>query len=98
VSFRLRVTLLVAAAIALTVSAASIAVWVTARHELVSQVDSNLKREEPHGPFVLAVTSEGEIQGGLAGIVPVTPSLRKLARSGGLAYSANVTIHGQHVR
>jgi two-component system sensor histidine kinase MprB len=98
VSFRLRVTLLVAAAIALTVSAASIAVWVTARHELVSQVDSNLKREEPHGPFVLAVTSEGEIQGGLAGIVPVTSSLRKLARSGGEAYYANVTIQGQHVR
>ncbi|HET7129615.1 MAG TPA: HAMP domain-containing sensor histidine kinase [Gaiellaceae bacterium] len=97
-SFRLRVTLLVAAAIALTVSAASIAVWVTARHELVSQVDSNLKREEPHGPFVLAVTSEGEIQGGLAGIVPVTSSLRKLARSGGEAYYANVTIQGQHVR
>jgi two-component system sensor histidine kinase MprB len=98
VSFRLRVTLLVAAAIALTVSAASIAVWVTARHELVSQVDSNLKREEPHGPFVLAVTSEGEIQGGLAGIVPVTSSLRKLARSGGEADYANVTIQGQHVR
>ena len=98
-SFRVRVTLLVAAAIALTVSAASIAVWATAKHELVSQVDSNLKRQEPHGPFVLAVASNGEvIPGGLAGIVPATSSLKKLARSGGEPYYADVTIEGQHVR
>jgi two-component system sensor histidine kinase MprB len=98
VSFRVRVTLLVAAAIAVTVSAASIAVWETAKHELVSEVDSNLARQEPRGPFVLAVTSTGDVQGGLATIVPVTSDLRKLARSGGESYYANVTIEGQHVR
>ena len=97
-SFRVRVTLLVAAAIAVTVSAASIAVWETAKHELVSEVDSNLARQEPRGPFVLAVTSTGDVQGGLATIVPVTSDLRKLARSGGESYYANVTIEGQHVR
>ena len=58
-SFRLRVTLLVAAAIALTVAAASIAVWATAKHELVSQVDQSLRPHDEHdrGPFVLAVTA-----------------------------------------
>jgi two-component system sensor histidine kinase MprB len=98
VSFRARVTLLVAAAIALTVSAASIAVWATAKHELVSQVDSNLARQEPHGPFVLLVPSSGEVQGGLTGILPVTSSLRTLARSGGESYYSDVTIQGQHFR
>jgi two-component system sensor histidine kinase MprB len=98
VSFRVRVTLLVALAIGVTVAAASIAVWATAKHELVSQVDASLARQEPRGPFVLAVTSDGELQGGLAGILPVTSELRKLARSGGDAYYTNVTIQGQHFR
>jgi two-component system sensor histidine kinase MprB len=96
VSFRVRVTLLVAVAIALTVSAASIAVWETAKHELVSQVDANLRHQ--HGPFALGVTSDGEVQGGLAGVIPVTSTLKKLARSGGASYYTNVTIQGQHVR
>jgi two-component system sensor histidine kinase MprB len=96
VSFRVRVTLLVAIAIALTVSAASIAVWETAKHELVSQVDENLRNQ--HGPFALGVTSDGEVQGGFAGIIPVTSTLRKLARSGGESYYSNVTIQGEHVR
>jgi two-component system sensor histidine kinase MprB len=98
VSFRLRVTLLVALAIGVTVAAASIAVWATAKHELVSQVDASLARQEPRGPFVLGVTSDGELQGGLAGILPVTSDLRKLARSGGDAYYTNVTIQDQHFR
>ena len=95
-SFRLRVTLLVAAAIALTVAAASIAVWETAKHELVSEVDSNLRNQ--HGPFALGVTSDGEVQGGFAGLIPVTSQLRKLARSGGEPYYSNLTIGGEHIR
>ncbi|HEU5362815.1 MAG TPA: HAMP domain-containing sensor histidine kinase [Gaiellaceae bacterium] len=97
-SFRLRVTLLVALAIGVTVAAVSTAVWATAKHELVSQVDASLARQEPHGPLVLAVTSDGELQGGLAGLLPVTSELRRLARSGGEAYYTNVTIQGQHIR
>ena len=97
-SFRARVTLLVAAAIALTVSAASIAVWETAKHELVIQVDENLAREQPHGPFVLLVSSDGGVQGGLLGFVTVTSELRKLARSGGESYYTDVTIQNQHFR
>jgi two-component system sensor histidine kinase MprB len=98
VSFRVRVTLLVALAIAATVSVASIAVWATAKHELVSQVDASLARQEPRGPFVLGVTPDGEVQGYLAGVLPVTSDMRKLARRGGDAYYTNVTIQGQHLR
>ena len=97
-SFRARITLLVAVAIALTVSAASIAVWATAKHELVSQVDASLQHQEPHGPFALLVGADGDPGGGLAGIVPVTSDMRKLARSGGASYYTNVTVQGQHLR
>jgi two-component system, OmpR family, sensor histidine kinase MprB len=102
VSFRLRVTLLVAAAIALTVAAASIAVWATAKHELVSQVDQSLRPrgggDREHGPFVLGVSSSGDVQGPLAGVIPVTSDMRKLARSGGDAYYSNVTIQDDRYR
>jgi two-component system sensor histidine kinase MprB len=80
----------------LTVSAASIAVWVTAKHELVSEVDSNL--QDRHGPFVLGVSAAGDVQGFGAGSVPVTSRLRKLARSGGDPYYADITIDDQHFR
>src|SRR5438105_7352794 len=51
-SFRLRLTLYVAAAIAVTVAAASIAVWVVAKHELLTQFDRTLIQQatEGHGP------------------------------------------------
>src|SRR3954471_6011710 len=41
-SFRTRLTLLVALAIAITVAAASAVVWVVAKHQLRSQVDATL--------------------------------------------------------
>jgi two-component system, OmpR family, sensor histidine kinase MprB len=52
VSFRARLTLLVALAIAATVAAASIAVWVVAKHELLTQFDRSLYAQatEGHGP------------------------------------------------
>ncbi|MGN6799674.1 MAG: ATP-binding protein [Gaiellaceae bacterium] len=95
-SFRVRVTLLVAIAIALTVSTASIVMWETAKHELVSEVDSNLR--DQRGPFALGVTSDGQVTGGLAGYLKVSPELRKLARSGGEPYYADGTLQGQHIR
>ena len=48
-SFRLRVTLLVAIAIAFTVAAASGAVWFVARHELYKQLDSTLQSQAFEG-------------------------------------------------
>ncbi|HEX3807878.1 MAG TPA: hypothetical protein VHV52_13970, partial [Gaiellaceae bacterium] len=53
-SFRQRVTLLVALAIAITVAGASVAVWVVAKHELYGQLDTTLyvqAAENGHGPF-----------------------------------------------
>ncbi len=41
-SFRARITLLTAVAIAVTVAGSSLAVWVIAKHELISQVDQTL--------------------------------------------------------
>jgi two-component system, OmpR family, sensor histidine kinase MprB len=98
VTFRVRVTLLVAAAIAVTVAAASIAVWATAKHELVSQVDASLEHQQPHGPFVLLMAADGDLQGALQGIVPATSQMRKLARSGGDAYYTDLTYQSQHFR
>ncbi len=51
-SFRARVTLLTAVAIAVTVTAASLSVWVIAKHELISQVDQTLYTQaNAPGPF-----------------------------------------------
>jgi two-component system sensor histidine kinase MprB len=52
VSFRVRLTLLVAVAIAITVASASAAVWVVAKHELLTQFDQKLLQTATtgHGP------------------------------------------------
>ena len=51
-SFRVRVTLLVAVAIAFTVAAASTAVWFVAKHELYDQLDNTLLTQaNTGGPF-----------------------------------------------
>jgi hypothetical protein len=47
VSFRQRLTLLIAAAIAVTVAAASLGVWLIAKHQLQSQVDAQLQAQVP---------------------------------------------------
>ena len=51
-TFRARLTLYVAAAIAMTVAAASLAVWVVAKHELLTQFDRTLYQQATgeHGP------------------------------------------------
>jgi two-component system, OmpR family, sensor histidine kinase MprB len=52
VSFRVRLTLFVALAIAITVTCASAAVWVVAKHELLTQFDQKLVQAATsgHGP------------------------------------------------
>jgi two-component system sensor histidine kinase MprB len=60
VSFRVRLTLLVAVAIAITVAGASAAVWVVAKHELLTQFDRTLLAQategHPPGPFDRSTT------------------------------------------
>ena len=52
-SFRQRIALMTAVAIALTVAGTSIAVWVIAKHELYSQLDRSLalQAQGGGGPF-----------------------------------------------
>ena len=56
-SFRARLTLYVAAAIAVTVSAASVAVWVVAKHELLTQFDRALYEQVNGGRGLFGHTS-----------------------------------------
>ena len=93
-SFRARVTLLVAVAIGVTVAAASVAVWATAMHELLGQVDSAL--QDVHGPFALFVGADGDRRGQLA--IPVTQRAARVAVGNGGAYYDNVTIQGTRFR
>jgi two-component system sensor histidine kinase MprB len=83
VSFRVRLTLLVALAIAMTVTAASAAVWVVAKHELLTQFDQKLAQAvgghgpSPFDPGTLStyIRSDGSAQGPL----PVTPRATQVA-------------------
>ena len=76
ISFRARIALLTALAIAVTVAAASFAVWVIAKHELYSQLDSTLVTQATsggHGPFgggnqlTLVIHPDGSFSGDVAG-------------------------------
>ena len=89
-SFRARVTLLVAIAIAMTVAAASGAVWVVAKHELYDQLDSTLGiLAAQGGPFggggryTVAVHPDGDVSGYLAGHVDTSGAKRLMASGGG---------------
>jgi two-component system, OmpR family, sensor histidine kinase MprB len=105
VSFRVRVTLLVAVAIAFTVAAASTAVWFVARHELFEQLDKTVYAQAQQGPTGFfghgrtnteIITSAGDRTGA---DIPVTK--RALAVASGSTptyYFDSVTIQGQRWR
>ena len=100
-SFRARVTVLVALAIGVTVAAASVAVWATAKHELLDQVNAALAAQvtDPHpgGPFTLFVGRDGDRRGNA--LIPVTTRAAKLAASGATSiYYDDVTIQGSRFR
>jgi two-component system, OmpR family, sensor histidine kinase MprB len=105
VSFRARIALLTAVAIAVTVAGASFAVWVVAKHELFSQLDSALyfqANTSGHGPFgggnnlTLIIHPDGDRSGQLA--IPVTARALKVANGTASGYYANTTIQGISVR
>jgi len=106
-SFRARVTLLTAVAIAATVTAGSLATCVIAKHELISQVDQTLDAQAntpgPFGGSALNVTvhADGEQTGGLAGSVPYTSRAAAVANGATPYYtSTSITVanHSYHVR
>jgi two-component system sensor histidine kinase MprB len=99
VSFRVRVTLLVAVAIAFTVAAASTAVWFVAKHELYDQLDSTLYTQSlSSGPFghgsILTIVIDpttGEVNGnpGLIQVVPITSRIRSVVNGKSTAFYAS---------
>jgi two-component system sensor histidine kinase MprB len=104
-SFRARIALLTALAIAVTVAGASLAVWEVAKHELFSQLDSTLYLQAtnaPHGPFgggnylTLVIDPDGSRHG--SPLIPVTARALKVANGSESGYYANTVIQRVPVR
>jgi two-component system sensor histidine kinase MprB len=102
-SFRLRLALFTAAAIAVTVAGTSLALWLVAKHELFKQVDSALVRQAESGrlpgPFSSTPTEIVAPDGSRLGArgLPVTSRVTAVAR-GGNAYFTDLTVQGFHLR
>ena len=104
-SFRTRLTLLVALAIALTVTAASLAVWIVAKHELFAQLDKTLIVQAAggdHGPFgggnnwTLTIHPDGDRNGNVA--IPVSARALAVASGTKSGYYVSTTIQGRRWR
>jgi two-component system sensor histidine kinase MprB len=96
VSFRARVTLLVAVAIAVTVAAASTAVWFVAKHELYDQLDSTLRTQaSTGGPFghgnilTMVIDEDGDVSGPIASYIPITAQIRSVVAGESTGFYAN---------
>ena len=110
-TFRVRLTLLVGSAIALTVASASLAVWIVAKHELRNEVDNALaarvQLSQTHhsdfGPlegdpttYVQPVDGSGNTVPGA--LIPVTSRIRAVASHVHNGYFADQVIRSTHVR
>jgi two-component system sensor histidine kinase MprB len=103
VSFRIRITLLVAIAIALTAAAVSAAVWIVSRHELTTQVDHALVAQAASrgdgGPYSQTsrtlVDPDGQAHGDN---IPVSSRAKALAAKGGKYYFTDANVQGYHLR
>jgi two-component system, OmpR family, sensor histidine kinase MprB len=96
VSFRVRVTLLVAVAIAFTVAAASTAVWFVAKHELYDQLDNTLLTQaNTGGPFghgnvlTMVIDPDGDVSGPIASFIPITAHIRSVVAGKSTGYYEN---------
>ena len=95
-SFRVRVTLLVAVAIAFTVAAASTAVWFVAKHELYDQLDNTLLTQaNTGGPFghgnvlTMVIDPDGDVSGPIASFIPITAHIRSVVAGKSTGYYEN---------
>ncbi|HEY3961243.1 MAG TPA: HAMP domain-containing sensor histidine kinase [Gaiellaceae bacterium] len=105
-SFRSRITALVAVAIAVTVASTAGAVWVISKHELYHQLDQTLVQQvEDSGRglfgrannWTLIIAPDGSRSGQLA--IPVTPHAAQVAAgSSQQGYYASVTIQNERWR
>ena len=89
-SFRLKLTLLTAVAIAATVAGTSLAVWIVAKHQLLTQVDQSLQQRanliansggHGRGPFdqtglYYLVSPDGETAREVRLVADITPEPR----------------------
>jgi two-component system sensor histidine kinase MprB len=102
-SFRARLTLYVAAAIAVTVAGTSVAVWVVAKRELLSQFDQTLiQQAQQNTPtsfgiqvYKTFVEPGGEARGDP---LPVDRQAAELADGNGSSYFKNVDVGPNNVR
>ena len=99
-SFRQRLMLLTALAIAVTVAGTSVAVWIVAKHELYAQLDQTLAVQaqgSDHGPFggggnnlTVTIHADGDRTGQLA--IPVTKRALAVAKGTAAGYYTSTTI------
>jgi two-component system sensor histidine kinase MprB len=103
VSFRQRLTLFTAVAIAVTVAGASLAVWLVAKHELYAQLDQTLYQQaRTSGPFgsgmTIVVHEDGDVTGPLARAIPVTKRMLAVANGSADGYYADTAADGTPLR
>jgi len=104
-SFRQRVTLLTALAIAVTVAGTSVAVWMIAKHELYAQLDNTVAVQAAtgtHGFFGHGNNPNSELiasDGTTNGPIPVTKrAIAVAAGTGSQYYYVSTTIQGKRWR
>ena len=103
-SFRQRLMLFTALAIAVTVAGASIAVWVVAKHELYAQLDDTLYVQAiggSHGPFGGSsnpYTENVHADGDHNGPIPVNARILAVAAGTANGYYTNTTIQNNRWR
>jgi two-component system, OmpR family, sensor histidine kinase MprB len=104
VSFRQRLMLLTAVAIAATVAGASVAVWVVAKHELYAQLDQTLGQQVSQaGPFgggdlTVIVHPDGSQSGFLAGALPVTDRVMSVVNGSADGYFTDIRVKNVALR
>jgi two-component system sensor histidine kinase MprB len=104
-SFRKRLMLLTAIAIAMTVAGASIAVWVVAKHELYAQLDQTLGQQASQtgpfgggGDFTVVVHPDGSQDGFLAGVLPVNDRVMSVASGNANGYFTDIKVKNVALR
>jgi two-component system sensor histidine kinase MprB len=97
-SFRARLTVIAALAIAVTVAAGSTAVWFVARNQLYAQLDRSLLSQGPYTPASVVIHPDGAETGYLAGEIPLTARIRSLVGTDGATFFTNTTFERTPVR
>jgi two-component system, OmpR family, sensor histidine kinase MprB len=105
-TLRTRLTLVAAVVVAVVVASASVTTYFVMRHELYSQVDSELAQhaQDPravfHGPNPFGGDYVTLVQtgGGAVGTLPIDNTVRQVARGTRNGFYRDVTIQGYHVR